>query len=115
MLDIGFTELLLVAIIALVVLGPERLPHALKAGIYWMGKIRRSFHSVQSDLEREIGVGEIKRQIYNEEVMKELGETRDHLKSGVESLNTFDDRQSVSTLKNVSTESDVDTTNNPLR
>ncbi|MDP0560942.1 MAG: Sec-independent protein translocase protein TatB [Candidatus Endonucleobacter sp. (ex Gigantidas childressi)] len=71
MLDIGFTELLLVAIIALVVLGPERLPEAIKIAIYWGGKLRRRFQSMKEELERELGTDEIKQQIHNEAVMKE--------------------------------------------
>ncbi len=83
MLDIGFTELLLVAVIGLVVLGPERLPHAIKVTAYWMTKIRRSFQSAKSELEREIGVDEIKRQIHNEAIMKELEQTKEHLQEQV--------------------------------
>ncbi|WP_330926012.1 Sec-independent protein translocase protein TatB [Candidatus Sororendozoicomonas aggregata] len=75
MLDIGFTELLLVAAIGLVVLGPERLPHAIKVTAYWVAKIRRNFQSLKSELERETGVDEIRRQVHNEAVMKELKQT----------------------------------------
>ena len=76
MLDIGFTELLLVAVIALVVLGPERLPKAIRTTAYWVGKIRRSFQSVKEELEREIDADGIKQQLHNEAVMKELNKTR---------------------------------------
>ncbi len=86
MLDIGFTELLLVAAIALVVLGPERLPQAIKVTAYWVGKIRRSFQSVKEELEREIGTDDIKRQIHNEAVMKELSKARDHFQSEIRDL-----------------------------
>jgi sec-independent protein translocase protein TatB len=74
--DIGFTELLLIAVIALVVLGPERLPGAIRTTAYWVGKVRRSFQSAKEELERELDVDGIKRQIHNEQVMKELEKTR---------------------------------------
>ncbi|WP_263082068.1 Sec-independent protein translocase protein TatB [Endozoicomonas sp. Mp262] len=86
MLDIGFTELLLVAAIALVVLGPERLPQAIKVTAYWVGKIRRSFQSVKEELEREIGADEIKRQLHNEAVMGELNKARNKLQSELRDL-----------------------------
>ena len=86
MLDIGFMELLLVAIIALVVLGPERLPQAIKTTAYWVGKIRRSFQSVKDELEREIDADGIRRQIHNEAVMKEIEKTRDQFRTGMNDL-----------------------------
>ena len=86
MFDIGFTELLLVAVIALVVLGPERLPGAIKSTAYWVGKIRRSFQSVKSELEREIDADGIRRQLHNEEVMKELNKTREQFQNEVSDL-----------------------------
>ena len=86
MLDIGFMELLLVAIIALVVLGPERLPQAIKTTAYWVGKIRRSFQSVKDELEREIDADGIRRQIHNEAVMKEIEKTRDQFRTEMNTL-----------------------------
>lgn len=86
MLDIGFTELLLVAVIALVVLGPERLPQAIRTTAYWVGKIRRSFHSVKEELEREIDADGIKQQLHNEAVMKELNKTREQFQSQINDL-----------------------------
>ena len=72
MFDIGFQELLLVAIVALLVLGPERLPQALRTLGLWIGRMRRSFNAVKNEIEREIGMDEIRRQLHNEAVMEEL-------------------------------------------
>lgn len=72
MFDIGFQELLLVAIVALLVLGPERLPGALRTLGLWMGRMRRSFNAVKNEIEREIGMDEIRRQLHNEAVVEEL-------------------------------------------
>ncbi|UYM14652.1 Sec-independent protein translocase protein TatB [Endozoicomonas euniceicola] len=76
MLDIGFTELLLTAVIALVVLGPERLPAVIRTTAYWVGNLRRSFQNAKEELERELNVEEMKRQIHNENVMRELEKTK---------------------------------------
>jgi sec-independent protein translocase protein TatB len=81
MFDIGFTELLLVAIVALLVLGPERLPQALRTLGLWIGRMRRSFNAVRDEIEREIGMDEIRRQLHNEAVMEELRRIEQNVKS----------------------------------
>jgi sec-independent protein translocase protein TatB len=72
MFEVSFQELLLVAIVALVVLGPERLPSALRTLGLWLGRLRRSFDSVKQEIEREIGMEDVRRQLHNEMVMGEL-------------------------------------------
>jgi sec-independent protein translocase protein TatB len=81
MFDIGFTELLLVAIVALLVLGPERLPQALRTLGLWIGRMRRSFNAVRDEIEREIGMDDIRRQLHNEAVMEELRRIEQSVKS----------------------------------
>lgn len=70
MFDIGFTELLLVGLVALVVLGPERLPGAVRTAGLWIGRIKRSFNSIKAEVEREIGADEIRRQLHNERILE---------------------------------------------
>lgn len=70
MFDIGFTELLLVGLVALVVLGPERLPGAVRTASLWVGRIKRSFNSIKAEVEREIGADEIRRQLHNERILE---------------------------------------------
>ncbi len=72
MFEIGFQELMLVALVALLVLGPERLPGALRTMGLMLGRLRRSFDSVKVEIEREIGMDDIRRQLHNEAVMDEL-------------------------------------------
>ncbi len=60
MFDIGFSEVLLLAIISLVVLGPERLPHAARLAGAWMGKARRVFFDFKHEVESEIQAKELK-------------------------------------------------------
>lgn len=69
MFDVGFTELLLVGIVALVVLGPERLPGAVRTAGLWIGRIKRSFSAIRAEVEREIGADEIRRQLHNEQIL----------------------------------------------
>jgi sec-independent protein translocase protein TatB len=69
MFDIGFSELLLVALVALLVFGPERLPGAVRTGSLWLGRLKRSVQSIKQEVEREIGADEIRRQLHNEEIL----------------------------------------------
>ncbi|OUS06722.1 twin arginine-targeting protein translocase TatB [Gammaproteobacteria bacterium 42_54_T18] len=71
MFDIGFFELTLIGIIGLVVLGPERLPHAIRMTSAWIGKLRRASVAVKDELEREVNAHEMKKRI--QEQMEEAG------------------------------------------
>lgn len=66
MFDVGFSELILLAIVALVVLGPEKLPHAARMAGAWMGRIRRSIISVQAEIENEVAAAEMRERIRKE-------------------------------------------------
>ncbi len=92
MFDIGFLELLLIFVVGLLVLGPERLPVAIRTISVAIGRMRRSFNSIREEIEREIGADDIRQQLHNEEVMaslqaaeRELAEFKgDVIKSGEE-------------------------------
>ena len=61
MLDIGFWELAIIAVVALVVIGPERLPGVARTTGMWVGKARKMILSVKADVERELKAEELKR------------------------------------------------------
>jgi len=77
MFDMGFSELLLVGIVGLLVIGPERLPGAIRTTMVWVNRIRRSFNEVRADVEREL---------HNDAVMKELRDNANALKEDVASI-----------------------------
>jgi sec-independent protein translocase protein TatB len=79
MFDIGFPELLVVSIVALLVIGPDKLPETLRALFLWVGRLRRSLTNIRADIENEIGADDIRQQLHNESIMKELKETRQQL------------------------------------
>jgi sec-independent protein translocase protein TatB len=64
MFDIGFSELLVIALVALVVLGPERLPKAARFAGLWVRRARAQWYSVKSELERELAAEELKRSLH---------------------------------------------------
>ncbi len=72
MFDIGFMELVLISIVALIVIGPERLPGAIRTATLWIGRAKRSFNQVKSEIEKEINADEIKRQLHNESILADL-------------------------------------------
>ena len=61
MFDVGFSELFIIAVVALLVLGPERLPKAARLAGLWVRKARAQWYSVKSELERELAAEELKR------------------------------------------------------
>ena len=81
MFDIGFPELILIAIVGLLVIGPERLPEALSTLGLWLGRMRRSFLSVKAEIEKEIGMDEVKRQLHNEAIMDEMKRIEQEVKN----------------------------------
>ncbi len=60
MFDVGFLELLLIGVVALLVLGPERLPRAARTAGKWIGRGRRFVGSVKADIDREIKADELR-------------------------------------------------------
>ena len=60
MFDIGFWELGLIALVALLVVGPERLPKLARTAGLWLGRGRRLLSSVKADIDRELKAEELK-------------------------------------------------------
>jgi sec-independent protein translocase protein TatB len=71
--DIGFSELIVVFIVGLLILGPERLPHAAKTAGLWVRKIRRSINSVQREINAQLDQEELQRKLdlNNQRIMQE--------------------------------------------
>ena len=59
MFDVGFSELVVIGLIALIVLGPKRLPEVARTAGKWMGQLRRFINNVKQDLDREIHQDEL--------------------------------------------------------
>lgn len=76
MFDIGATEILIICIVALIVIGPEKLPAAVKTASLWIGRFRRSFYKVKAEIERELNADEIRRQLHNESVLSDIEDAK---------------------------------------
>ena len=101
MLDIGFAELLVVSAIALFVVGPERLPGALRSMSLWVGRVRRGFEEIKADVSREM---------HNEEVMRALKESRDEVQdiADVSSALSIEPPTTINTTANTATDTATD-------
>ena len=63
MLDIGWLELLVIFVLLLVVLGPGRLPEVARSMGLWLGRLRRMYNNFKLEMEREIGMDDVRRQL----------------------------------------------------
>lgn len=61
MFDIGFSELIIIGIVALVVIGPERLPKVARTAGHLLGRLQRYVSSVKSDIAREMELEELRK------------------------------------------------------
>ena len=60
MFDVGSLEILLIAVLGLVILGPQRLPNALRTGFAWYNKAKTCMAEVSTKIEKELELGEVK-------------------------------------------------------
>jgi sec-independent protein translocase protein TatB len=70
--DIGFAELIIIAVVGLLVIGPDKLPGAIRTGSLWLGRIKRGFNDIRREVEQEL---------HNDAVMQELKQSGEQLKS----------------------------------
>ncbi|MFQ2704967.1 Sec-independent protein translocase protein TatB [Aeromonas caviae] len=93
MFDIGFWELVVIGVVALVVLGPERLPVAIRTASHWIRLIRSTANSVKADLEQELKLQELHNDLKKAERLQmnnlnpELQESIGQLKAAAQSVN----------------------------
>jgi sec-independent protein translocase protein TatB len=85
MFDVGFSELLLIGLVSLLVIGPERLPKVARIAGFWLGKTRSMVASVKEEIKLELQAEEM-RQIFKEQsdlqnFQQILDETTEALKS----------------------------------
>ena len=91
MFDIGFTEILLIGVVSLVVIGPERLPDVARTAGRWIGKMQRFVRGVKTDIANELDSAELKRLIGDQrdqidELRKMVGSTTRELESSTRDI-----------------------------
>ncbi|MGG6463119.1 Sec-independent protein translocase protein TatB [Solilutibacter silvestris] len=63
MFELGFGKLLLIGIVALIVLGPERLPKAARLAGLWIRRVRAYWFNMRAELERELAAEDMRKQL----------------------------------------------------
>ncbi|RLA19951.1 MAG: twin-arginine translocase subunit TatB [Gammaproteobacteria bacterium] len=79
MFDIGFWELAMIGIVALLVIGPERLPKVARVGGFWLGKARGYVSSVKQELSKELEMEELKQSMLAENPIEEVNQLTEAL------------------------------------
>ena len=97
MFDVGFSELCLIGLVSLLVIGPERLPKVARLVGFWLGKTRSMVASIKEEIKLELQAEEL-RQIFKEQsglqdVQQMLDETSITLKSTIAPLSTTSSAQ----------------------
>jgi len=72
MFDIGFWELAIIGVVALLVIGPERLPQVARTAGLWLGRARRFVSTVKADIDREIAADALKQTLAKQAEVPEL-------------------------------------------
>ncbi|OGT19895.1 MAG: twin arginine-targeting protein translocase TatB [Gammaproteobacteria bacterium RBG_16_57_12] len=72
MFDIGFLELVLIGVVALVVFGPQRLPEVVRTAGFWVGKLRAAMSNVRSEVKREMHNAEVLQRELEEKIKKDV-------------------------------------------
>ncbi|MNC84632.1 Sec-independent protein translocase protein TatB [compost metagenome] len=94
MFDVGFSELMVIAVVALIVIGPERLPKVARTLGHLFGRMQRYVNDVKSDISREMELDELRKlqstmqdaaQSFERSVSKEINETESQLQKITES------------------------------
>ncbi len=77
MFDIGFTELVLIAVVGLLVIGPERLPGTVRTGAQWLRRLKRGFNEIKREVEQEL---------HNDAVMQDLRKTGEQFRQQTDAI-----------------------------
>ena len=92
MFDVGFSEIVVIAVVALIVIGPERLPRVARTLGHLMGRLQRYVADVKADINREVELDELRKMKdsvqqaatgFESSVQSELGKTESELNAAV--------------------------------
>ena len=77
MLQIGFLEILIILLVGIIVIGPEKLPEFIKSIMKIFTRFQKKFFEFRSSIERDIGAEDLKQDIFNELKMEEFEKEED--------------------------------------
>jgi sec-independent protein translocase protein TatB len=94
MFDMGFTELVVIGVVALLVLGPERLPGAVRSSSKKLSQLKSAFNNLKEELAKEVNIEELRQDSHNSAIMKQLAEGGKEVKNNLDEV-----RSSLSDLE----------------
>lgn len=99
MLNLGMTEIFCFAVIALLVLGPDKLPEAARFVAKWYGKIKKFINNIQNEIDRELRLSE-----FREEMQKEIDKITELERRMQQQLDALKNTQTPSETEQVKAE-----------
>ena len=86
MFEIGFWEMVLIGVVAMIVVGPERLPGLARTAGLWLGKARRMVAEVKAEVDRELHLEEIKQSLREQSHLTEINDLQQDLADRVKAI-----------------------------
>ena len=93
MFDIGFWELAVIGVVALLVVGPERLPGLARTTGLWVGRARRFVSGVKADIDREIAADELKKALAEQDASESVYDIIEETKQSIQDIQAIQDIQ----------------------
>ncbi|HBA67084.1 MAG TPA: twin-arginine translocase subunit TatB [Methylococcaceae bacterium] len=72
MFDIGFTELCMIGLVALLVIGPEKLPKVARVAGFWVGKAKNTVAKVKAEIKEELDTEELRQAVREQSGLEEI-------------------------------------------
>ena len=106
MFDIGFWEILLIGVVSLLVIGPEKLPEVARTVGRWVGKVQRFVAGVKADFNSELNSGELRKLLGDQEeqireLKKMVNDTRKGFEEGAADVNSIAQKNLESMKQNI--------------
>ncbi|MGD0958827.1 MAG: Sec-independent protein translocase protein TatB [Methylomonas sp.] len=86
MFDVGFSEIIMVALVALLVIGPEKLPKVARLAGYWLGKARQTVATVKSEIRQELHAEEMRQLLNHEHAEQELRQALSDTETAIKTI-----------------------------
>lgn len=86
MFEVGFSEILMVGLVALLVIGPEKLPKVARMAGFWLAKSKRMLASVKQEIHEEFQAEELRQSLKNQTVLHEFQKILDDTSSGLNKI-----------------------------
>lgn len=87
MFDVGFSELLMVGLVSLLVIGPERLPKAARIAGFWLGKARSTMAHIKTEISLELHAEEMRQLMQQQNIAQDLQQIANETQAAISDIN----------------------------